>query len=81
MIVTLSALGEQRVLRPMITTPCRSREPSQCRPSEPRDAALLNRATRRAPACWQAPAGATRRPGRLITTFHLWTTLRPVWTT
>jgi hypothetical protein len=24
--------------------------------------------------------GAPRRPGRLITTFRLWTTLRPVWT-
>ena len=73
MIVMLSALGEQRVLPPMITSPCRPREPC--------DAALLSRATRRAPACWQAPDGATRRPGGRITTFHLWTTLRPVWTT
>jgi len=27
-----------------------------------------------------APDDVTRRPGGLITTFHLWTTLRPVWT-
>ena len=80
MIVMLSASGTA-CFAPMITpTPPLAWAP-QCRPREPCDAALLSRATRRAPACWQAPDGATRRPGRLITTFHLWTTLRPVWTT
>src|SRR5690348_9794016 len=49
MIVMLSALGEQPVLRPMITPPCRSREPC--------DAALLSLAMPPAEPCDAACAG------------------------
>jgi hypothetical protein len=38
------------------------------------------RATRRAGLLAGPRCGATRRPGKRITTFHLWTTLRRVWT-
>jgi hypothetical protein len=64
MIVMLSALGEQPVSG--------VRDHSTLPPVSPL----------RCGARWPAAtgrSGATRRPCRLITTFHLWTTLRPVW--
>src|SRR5690348_9465409 len=55
MIVMLSALGAQPVLRPMITPPCRSREPCDAALLSPATPPLLSPAMRRALACWHGP--------------------------
>jgi hypothetical protein len=64
MIVMLSALRDQPVSQAVIT---------------PALAVRLDPHAACAGLSARPSIGATRRPCRLITAFHLWTTLLPVW--